>query len=124
MRTIVDSSDPADEALQHVARAAEDAAEEQRDIARRARALSRARRRGATSVELVEAGAVSVIIAGIRANARRLSAAARHLQAAIVTALSRDGLTTREIGRLIGVSHQHVSALSSRRAIRASSSER
>lgn len=103
--------DPAAEALDEVAAAADRAASEQREVAKRARTLSRSRRRGASSEELVAAGAVTAVIMAIRASARGTLSAARNLQAALARALAREGRTTRQIGEQLGVSHQHVSAL-------------
>jgi hypothetical protein len=96
--------------LEDVAEAADSVADEQRRIAREARSLASARRRGVGGVQLMDGGGGRVL-KGLRRSGMLLLANARRLQAVLARTLADDGLTTRQIGARFGVSHQRISAL-------------
>lgn len=107
--------DPAAGALDDIAATAEGVADEQGRLATEARALASRRRDGATWTQLVDGGGTATVVRTLRHSAALLTAAARGLQAALARVLTREGLTTRQIGRRFGVSHQRISSLMSRR---------
>lgn len=101
--------------LEDVAAAAEWVAEEQQEIAREARLLAKARRRGAAWTQLVDGGGVGRLLARLRRSGTLLFANARRLHATAARSLADEGLTTRQIGARFGVSHQRISAIMGRR---------
>lgn len=102
-------------ALEVVAATAESVAEEQHRIAREARLLATARRRGAAWTQLVGGDGVGRLLTRLRRSGTLLMANARRLQAATARSLADEGLTTRQIGARFGVSHQRISTLMGRR---------
>jgi hypothetical protein len=108
-------ADATETALREVAEVADDVADEQRRLAGRAEALRRAHRSGRTWSELIDGGRTDALLGPLRQGVRRLAAAVSQLQAALARALFAEGVSTREIGRRFGVSHQRISSLMSRR---------
>lgn len=96
--------------LDVAAAAADQTATEQRQAAREARTLARRSRNG----HAPEAVQLSGLLAMLTASASRLTAAAHTLRRGWVRALTEQGHSIRQIGGLLGVSHQRVSALLSR----------
>lgn len=109
------SSDLAAGALEDIAQTAEEVADEQRRIARKARALAACHEHGASWAQLVDGKNATALLQLLRHSASLLACAARDLQTSLVRALVGEGLTTRQIGSRFGVSHQRISALVSRR---------
>jgi len=107
--------DQAADAMEMVADAADAAADDERRVARQARAVGRLLAKGKSWVEVVDSGAVSRVLKLLRASINQLGAAARRLQVAVAGALVDEGMTTRQIGERFGVTHQRISALLSRR---------
>lgn len=103
--------DPAAVALNEVADAADATAKEQRQAATTSRQLSRARQRGASWHEIANSDRPQMLLALLGASARRLVETAGDFRRALARALTREGLTTREIGQRFGVSHQRISSL-------------
>jgi hypothetical protein len=99
------------EALDAAADTAEDSARTQRELARSARGLARRRRRGLDAADGEFTTQVSHLTAGLAGAAKRLAGAVLDLRRGWVTTLARDGHSIRAIGRLLGVSHQRVTAL-------------
>lgn len=95
--------------LEEVAAAAEAAAADERDLARRARAMQRQRDRGRSWLQVFESGSMTVDVA--RRGARRAGNVATSLAGAIVRGLSSEGLSRRKIAQRLGVSHQRVTAM-------------
>jgi DNA-binding NarL/FixJ family response regulator len=99
------------DALEAAADTAEDAARNQRDSARAARGLARRRRRGLEAADSEFAPQLTQLVAMLASSAHRLTGAVLNVRRGWVRALASDGHSIRQIGRLLGVSHQRVSAL-------------
>jgi hypothetical protein len=100
------------EALDAAADTADDTARTQRDLARSARGLARRRRRGLPAADGEFTTQITRLTEGLAGTAKRLAGAVLDLRRGWVTTLARDGNSIRAIGRLLGVSHQRVTALS------------
>jgi DNA-binding NarL/FixJ family response regulator len=105
------------EALDDVADEAEATAVEQKRLGRSARAAASDVRGGARWSELAESGLPQRLLDGAMAGSVRLSRAASRLRMATVAGLLAEGLSTRQIGRYLRISHQRVSSLQPRRDI-------
>lgn len=107
-----------DEFLDEVADAAEAVAAEQRQVAREVRSLKRARGQGLPWTSLIDARlAAGGPLGRLRAGRRALAGAARRLAEGVAEGLTSEGLSYRSIATLLGVSHQRISAMLSRRAL-------
>ncbi|MGI8808588.1 MAG: hypothetical protein ACR2KK_12225 [Acidimicrobiales bacterium] len=102
-------------ALLDLAEAAEETARDQQKVARRARALDRERGRGVSWAQLLERGSLSGLLDLLAASATRILDTTGNLRRVIVDSLGDEGLSTRQIARWMGVSHQRISALRNRR---------
>jgi len=96
-------------ALDNAAEAAEAGAQEQRQTARAARALAHRRNRGATATDLK--APLLAFLAVFTTSAQRLAATAGAVRRAWVGTLLAEGLSTRQVGSFLGVSHQRISVL-------------
>ena len=95
--------------LDQTADAAEDSAGEQRRAARTARVLARRRERGATGVEL--AAQLPAVLGVLSTSAQRLTGAVGGVRRAWVQTLAAEGQSIRQIGSMLGVTHQRILAL-------------
>lgn len=95
--------------LEDVAAEADAAADDERQLARRARAMQRQRDRGRSWLEILEGESAAIEVA--RRGARRAAKVATNLAGTIVRGLSREGQSRRKIAQRLGVSHQRVTAM-------------
>jgi hypothetical protein len=97
--------------LEEVADAADDVADEQRQVARGARAMQRRRDRGWSWARILHEEAAPGVVVLLRRSTRRLAAATGRLTQALVAGLSGEGESRRKIARRLGVTHQRISAI-------------
>lgn len=97
--------------LEAVAAVAEQVAEDQRLVARQARAIQRQRSRGRLWAEILDRQSAPHLLDRLRRNRRSLGAAATSLSQALARQLAREGESRRQIARRLGVTHQHVTNL-------------
>ena len=100
--------------LDRVADTADEAAGDQRMAARIARDTARGRRSNRVD-EPSDTRAVRQVLELLGRSADRLNRAAGGLRRAWAAALAEQGLSVRQIGERLGVTHQRVSALLTRR---------
>jgi hypothetical protein len=98
-------------ALDEVAAAADEVADEQRLVARRARAMQRRRDAGWSWARVLDWEPEPGILELLRRSVRRSSGAVGQLAQVLASGLSAEGETRRQIGRRLTVSHQRVSAM-------------
>lgn len=98
-------------ALEDVANTADEAAETERAIAREARAMQKERDRGEPWSSILEGEGASTIFDLLRRGARLSVDALSAFSSLVAEELSHEGASRRQIARLIGVSHQRVSAI-------------
>jgi transcriptional regulator with XRE-family HTH domain len=97
--------------LQEVAAVADEVAEDQRQIARKARTMQRQRDRGLPWSTVLNGESVPIVLQLLRRSTRRLTEVAGGFARTIADGLSHEGYSRRQIARRLGVSHQRVSAL-------------
>lgn len=97
--------------LDEVAAAADEVADDQRQIARRARQMQRRRDSGWSWARIMDSDGDPGILELLRRSARRLSEARVQLARALAAGLSGEGESRRQIGRRLAVSHQRVTAV-------------
>ncbi len=98
-------------AMREVAASAEATAREQRRIASLARRIADQREREVPWATIFEKGTISSIVELLSRGAHRLRAGASKTRRLVARGLVNEGLTTRQVGRRFGVSHQRISAL-------------
>lgn len=98
-------------ALEEVAHAADEVAQEQRQVARRARTMQRQRDAGWSWARILDRDADPTLIELLRRSARTLTEALGRYAQAVASGLSGEGETRRQIGRRLSVSHQRVTAM-------------
>ena len=108
-------STPSDQAmaraLDDVADAADVTALDQQRLARRARSMSRQRRFGSSWVQILERERQPGLIALMDRSARRLQEVSGRFRPVLGRALVAEGLSTRQIARMFGVTRQRISAM-------------
>lgn len=98
-------------ALEEVAVAADEVADDQRLAARRARAMKRQRDRGWSWARILDREAVPGLLELLRRSGRRLIGATGRLAQTLASGLSGEGESRRQIGRRLGVTHQRVTTM-------------
>lgn len=103
-------------ALDEVAEAADQTALDQQRLARRARSMSRQRRLGWSWSQILQRERQPGILVLMARSARRLHEVNGRFRPALVGALLNEGLSTRGIAKMFGVTHQRISAMLKRAA--------
>jgi len=98
-------------ALEDVAAAADEVADDQRQVARRARAMQRRRDQGWSWERIMDWEPEPGLLGLLRRSGRRLSEATGRLAQALASGLTGEGQSRRQVGRRLAVSHQRVSAM-------------
>lgn len=98
-------------ALEMVAAAADEIADDQRRVARRARAMQRQRDRGWSWGKILEREPVPGLLELLRRSGRRLTEVTGHFAHALAQGLTGEGESRRQVGRRLAVTHQRVSAM-------------
>jgi hypothetical protein len=98
-------------ALEEVAAVADEVADDQRQVARRARAMQRQRDRGWSWGRILDREAAPTLLELLRRSGRRATGAAGRFAQTLALGLSNEGETRRQIGGRLGVTHQRVSAM-------------
>jgi transcriptional regulator of aromatic amino acid metabolism len=99
------------DALTEVAQVAEATAREQRAVAGAARRLAQASREGESWDQPARRRRLTDLVGRLGFCGRGVTAAVSRLRRAWARTLAREGMSTRDIGERLGVSHQRVSAL-------------
>ena len=98
-------------ALDEVADAADETALDQQRLARRARSMSRQRRLGWSWEQILERERQPGLLVLLTRSARRLNEVSGQFRPALAKALDDEGLSTRQIAKRLGVTHQRISAM-------------
>ena len=98
-------------ALEDVAVAADQVANDQRQVARRAREMQRQRDQGWSWTRIMEYDPDPGLVELLRRSRRRLSEATRRLAQAVASGMSGEGQSHRQVAQRLAVSHQRVSAM-------------
>lgn len=98
-------------ALEDVAVAAEQVADEQRSIADLARTLHRRRAEGWSWARILDEEDAAGLVDLLRRSARRIGDATAAFTRSLAVELHAEGASHRSIARRLGVSHQRVSAM-------------
>lgn len=101
-------------ALDEVAEAADETALDQQRLARRARNMSRLRRSGSPWLEILQRERQPGLLALMASSARRLHEMSGRFRPVLGQALANEGLSTRQIAKIFGVTRQRISAMLSR----------
>ena len=97
--------------LEVVAATADEVADDQRRVARRARAMQRRRDRGWSWGKILEREPVPGLLELLRRSGHRLTEATGRFAHALAHGLTEEGESRRRVGRRLGVTHQRVSAM-------------
>ena len=103
-------------ALDEVAEAADETALDQQRLARRARSMSRQRRLGWSWSQILQSERQPGLLVLMARSARRLHEVSGRFRPALGQALVDEGLSTRQIAKTFGVTHQRISAMLNRAA--------
>jgi transcriptional regulator with XRE-family HTH domain len=106
-----DGSRSTDASLEGVAAAADEVADEQRQVAEQARSMQRRRDRGVSWARILDEEPSPTLLARLRHSGRRLTEAAGRASRTLIAGLSVEGESRRQIARRLGVSHQRISAI-------------
>jgi hypothetical protein len=102
-------------ALDQIAEAADETALDQQRLARRARSMSRQRRLGWSWSQILQRERQPGLLILLTRSARRLHEVSGRFRPALAEALGDEGLSTRQIATMLGVTHQRISAMLNRR---------
>ncbi|MEW6471115.1 MAG: hypothetical protein AB1679_02505 [Actinomycetota bacterium] len=97
--------------LREVAAAADEVATDQRRVARRAREMQRQRDLGWSWGQILDREAAPSLLELLRRSGRRVASATACVAQTLVSGLSQEGESRRQIGRRLGVTHQRVTAM-------------
>jgi hypothetical protein len=97
--------------LEDVATGADEVADAQRRVARRARAMQRLRDRGRSWAEILDRDAAPGLLRLLRSSGRRLAETTGRFAQSLARGLAAEGESQRRIARRLGVTHQRVSAM-------------
>jgi hypothetical protein len=92
------------------------AADEQRRVARIARAMQRRGDRGQTWAAILDRDTHPGLVRRLRGGAQRVADVAGRFMVALAAGLAREGESHRAIARRLGVSHQRVATMLKQRA--------
>lgn len=98
-------------ALEALADTADEVADDQRRVARRARSMQRQRERGWPWSKILEREPVPGLLEILRRNGHRLTEGTGRFAHALARGLTEEGESRRQVGRRLGVTHQRVSAM-------------
>ena len=98
-------------ALDEVAEAADETALDQQRLARRARSMSRQRRLGSSWPQILQRERQPGLLALMTRSAQRLHAVGGRFRPVLARALVDEGLSTRQVARMFGVTRQRISAM-------------
>ena len=110
------ANEPMAGALDQIAEAADETALDQQRLARRARTMSRQRRLGWSWSQILERERQPGVLVLLTRSARRLHEVSGRFRPALAKALGDEGLSTRQIAKMLGVTHQRISAMRNRPA--------
>jgi hypothetical protein len=100
-----------DASLEGVAAAADEVADEQRQVARQARSMQHRRDRGVSWARILDEQPSPTLMERLRCSYTRLSDATGRASRMLAAGLHFEGESLRKIAGRLGVSHQRVSAL-------------
>lgn len=103
-------------ALNQIAEAADETVRDQQRVSRRARSMSRQRLLGWSWSQILERERQPGLLVLMDRSARRLHEVTGGFRTALCQALVDEGLSTRQIAKIFGVTHQRISAMLSRAA--------
>ena len=98
-------------ALKEVAVVADEVADDQRRVARRARAMQHKRAAGWSWAKILDDEDGLPLVDELRRSGRRLADVTGRLAQALAAGLSAEGESRRQIARRLGVTHQRISAM-------------
>jgi hypothetical protein len=98
-------------ALEDLAAAADEVADDQRIAARRARQMQGQRDRGWSWAKILDREPAPGLVELLRRSGRRLAAATSRVAGLLAAELRDEGESRRQIGRRLGVTHQRVTAM-------------
>lgn len=101
----------ADRSLERVADTAEQVAEDQQALARRARTMQRQRARGWSWSQVLDSQPSPGVIELLRKSRQAVTSLASGFSAILARELSHEGESRRQIARRLQVTHQRVTAL-------------
>jgi transcriptional regulator of aromatic amino acid metabolism len=101
-------------ALDQIAEAADETALDQQRLARRARSMSRQRRLGWSWEQILQRERQPGLLSLLTRSVRRLHEVSGRFRPALAKALGDEGLSTRQIAKMLGVTHQRISAMLNR----------
>lgn len=97
--------------LEEIAETADAVADDQREIARRARRMQGLRDRGWSWSDILEREPLPGLVERLTRSTRRLVDGAAAFRERLAQQLAGEGWTRRRIARVLGVTHQRVSAI-------------
>jgi hypothetical protein len=97
--------------LEEIAVAAEEVADQQKQVARQARSIQRLRDRGWSWADIMDRPDARRVLSLLRASRQRLVQATSRFTRGLTLGLRAEGESHRKIAERIGVSHQRVSAM-------------
>jgi hypothetical protein len=98
-------------ALEELTAVADEAANDQRRVARRARAMQRQRDKGCSWGQILDGEPSPGLLELLRRSGRRLSEATGRFAQTLATGLTAEGEPRRQVGRRLSLTHQRVSAM-------------